>query len=130
MARAAAGFLVAPMLVPLALAILLLAEGGVDPRERVGFALLGGSVFVLPIYAVALFIGVPLFRFFRSQRWNDPWRFAVAGGVLALMSLLLVTLYGEMQPGALVVLFSAGAASGSVYWAIAVRERAEPSHNP
>ncbi len=78
-----AGFVVAPMMPALILAVVVLVAGG--NAQALGYAAFAGYI----SYPFALLVGLPSYLLMRRKRWDGLRAYAVAGLVLALVFMAL-----------------------------------------
>ncbi len=88
--RTVAGFLVAPMIPALILAVVILAAGG--DSQTLGYAAFAGYI----SYPFALLVGLPVFLVMRRRQWNGWRAYGLAGLALGFVFLAL---FGGLAAG-------------------------------
>jgi len=138
--KTVAGFVIAPVVIPLVFVVCDLLVPGVisagaplpvSGRLREGFGV--GMIGMVLGYVVTLLGAVPMHVLFVRRGWTRWWMYAALGAILGIAPWLIygwVRLWGQ-GPGAhypvqaLAVLMGLGAACGvpaaTLFWAIAVR---------
>jgi hypothetical protein len=117
--RIVAGFLIAPILLPVVTVVVTLQADFSVGQFKAGFAL--ACILAVFTYATALIVGVPVFAWYRRRGWFEPWQFAVGGGLLGLLPMPVIALFGPVPLFLGPVLSVIGLLSALLFWFLAVR---------
>ena len=120
--RVILAFILAPAVVPVAVAGWALATGVRAPES-----LVLASVYGAFTYGTAAALGLPFFRLSERKGWTRAWQYAVAGAMIGLVPLLMISLAAAAPPpdGRVVLVFAGlGVLSATVFWLIALKDRA------
>jgi hypothetical protein len=120
--RVILAFALAPAVVPLAVAAWALATGVRAPESLVLASIYGAFT-----YGTAVALGLPFYRLSVRKGWTRWWQYAVAGGVIGLAPLLVISFAALALPTdgrPALVFVGVGVLSATVFWLIALRGRA------
>jgi hypothetical protein len=120
--RVILAFALAPAVAPAAVAAWALATGVRAPESLVLASIYGAFT-----YGTAVALGLPFFRLAERKGWTRWWQYAVAGAVIGLAPLLIISLAAAAPPpgGRVGLVFvGVGVLSATVFWLIALKGRA------